>query len=159
MQIGHRSKNEVQNPYTEADYFKEYKKDIIPNSSYDMDITTFRKILQLYFNRVEDYILLEAGTFKLPFRLGEIKVIKSIPITVKYKILDFKATKEQGKNVYQLNEHSDGYLYKFFWFKKYCNIKNKRYYRFLMARRIKRRLAKLIKSGDYDFLELKQNYD
>lgn len=86
-------------------------------------------------------------------RLGEIKIVKYKHTpkidkngNLKYSIIDWKKTKELGKVVYNFNDHSDGYLFKFKWIKKQA-FKNKELFKFKVSRDISRALPKAIKEN------------
>jgi hypothetical protein len=63
--------------------------------------------------------------------------------------------KAANKKVYNLNEHYDGYRVRFHWNKSLCNFTNVHLIKLKIARQYKRYLAKCIKTGEYDYFELK----
>lgn len=67
---------------------------------------------------------------------------------------DWKATRETGKPVYLLNEHSNYFKYRFYWQKKDCLLINKGAYQFVACRQNKRDLAQLIFKKLKDYPEL-----
>jgi hypothetical protein len=98
----------------------------------------------------------ECKEIKLPCRLGTLQIIKHQPKEYSGKSLrwDWKATKEIGKPVYLLNEHSNGWKYRFFWSKQGCLLSNKGKYQFIACRDNKRELCRIIKSRMRDYVEL-----
>nr|DAY15100.1 MAG TPA: hypothetical protein [Caudoviricetes sp.] len=66
-----------------------------------------------------DKVLNSSDGFKMPYGLGFIQIGKYKPKTYTGKSLsvDFKASKEFGKRIYHLNEHSDGYKFRLHWSK------------------------------------------
>lgn len=141
--------------YTIADFYKSYKDYIEQGTQYDVDYETFRKILNDYFKYIRDEIMLHSKEFKLPCRLGTLSVIKHKPKEFSGKSLrwDWQSTKQLGKPVYYLNEHSNYYKYRFFWSKQNCLIKNKGKYMFIASRANKRNLAHLIFNKQCDYIE------
>lgn len=112
--------------------------------------------------------------FKMPYRLGIIGIIQfKYPIkfdnhgnliTKKLRRDWFKTrelwkrlyshlSKEEAKKipnkptVYFTNEHTDGRVFKFYWKKRNCNIKNRSAYEFVVLPRYKKLLAKVIFSN------------
>lgn len=150
-----RGKNKVQNPLTLIDTYKAYISELKEDDYYYVDYKTYRKICSLFYKMIMDYILLKAGKFDMPYNLGSIRVLKKkTPVYDKRSLtLDYNLTNIHNKPVYQLNEHTSGYKYMFYWDKTYGRLANKHIYRFILTRTNKRRLAKLIKSGDYDYFE------
>lgn len=132
--------------YTIADYYISYKEYIEPNTQYDVDLKTFKAIVTDYFKFIRDEIMLNCKEFKLPCRLGKLSIIKHMPKEFTGKSLrwDWKATRETGKPVYLLNEHSNYFKYRFYWQKKDCLLINKGAYQFVACRQNKRDLAQLI---------------
>ena len=82
----------------------------------------------------------------MPYGLGFIQVGKYLPkqLTQKSLSIDYKATREYGKKIYHLNEHSDGYKYRLYWSKIPQTFPDRYKYQLSFVRQNKRRLAKLI---------------
>ena len=148
-----RGKNKIQSPYTLKDTFVFYKNEVEDNPVYEIEYSEYVDIVTEFYKTVMDHILLKAGTFYMPYGLGDIYVVKAkLKLeNIDHKQLDWKTTNEVGKRVYHLNEHSGGYKYLFQWEKFKSRIKKLYIYRFQLTRDNKRRLAQLIKSGEYDY--------
>lgn len=142
--------------YTIADYYLSYKDYIEPDTQYDVDLKTFKGIVTDYFKYIRDEIMLNCKEFKLPCRIGTLQIVKHQPKEFTGKSLrwDWKATKETGKPVYLLNEHSSYFKYRFFWSKKNCLLTNKSKYQFVASRENKRNLAQIIKNRIKDYIEV-----
>ena len=82
----------------------------------------------------------------MPYGLGFIQVGKYLPkqLTPKSLSIDYKATREYGKKIYHLNEHSDGYKYRLYWSRIPQTFPDRYKYQLSFVRQNKRRLAKLI---------------
>lgn len=106
--------------YTTTDFYESYKQYIEPNTPYDIDLQTYKNIINDYFKYIRDEVMYNCKEFKFPCRLGTLQIIKHQPKEFTGKSLrwDWKATKETGKPVYLLNDHSNYYKYRFFWSKK-----------------------------------------
>lgn len=141
--------------YTITDYYLSYKDYIEEGTQYDVDYTTFRNIVTDYFKYIRDEVMLNSKEIKLPCRLGTLQIVKHQPKEYTGKSLrwDWKSTRELGKPVYYLNEHSGYYKYRFFWSKQDCIIPNRIKYMFVASRENKRDLCKIIKSKMVDYVE------
>lgn len=141
--------------YTIADFYQSYKNNIEPGTQYDIDLKTYKAIVTDYFKFIRDEIMQNCREFKLPCRLGTLQIIKHQPKEYSGKSLrwDWKSTKELGKPIYLLNEHSDGWKYRFFWSKQNCLLANKGKYQFIASRSNKRDLAKIIQQHLKDYPE------
>ena len=150
-----RGPNRIQKPYTLKEVYYFYTNEVEGSKIYDVEYSEYVNIVTEFYKDVMDHILLKAGTFYMPFGLGDIHVIKTkLKLeNIDHKQLDWKTTNEVGKRVYHLNEHSNGYKYLFQWDKVASRIKKLYLYRFQLTRDNKRRLAQLIKSGEYDYYE------
>ena len=97
--------------YTTTDFYESYKQYIEPNTPYDIDLQTYKNIINDYFQYIRDEVMYNCKEFKFPCRLGTLQIIKHQPKEFTGKSLrwDWKATKETGKPVYLLNDHSNYY--------------------------------------------------
>ena len=142
--------------YTAADYYISYKQYIEADTVYDIDYYVFKAIITDYFKYIKDEVIGNSKEFKLPCRLGSLQIIKHQPKEYSSKSLrwDCKATKELDKPIFLLNEHSNGWKYRFYWSKKDCLLTNKSKYQFIASRQNKRDLAQIIINHEKDFIEL-----
>lgn len=148
-----RGKNRIQDPYTLTSMYARYID--THTGIYNIEYKLFIILITEFYKGVMKEILYNSRDFNMPYRMGKIMVVKT-PVNINHlnaRSMDWKKAAELGKPVYHLNEHSSGYKYYFFWNKAKCIIKNAFYYRFIPTRTNKRYLAKLIKSGEYDYFE------
>jgi len=140
--------------YTIQSFYDAYYDGIKDNPLYIIDYTTYRKIITEYFLYIRDRIIEEGIEFKLPCRLGTVYIVKHKPKNWNGKSLrvDFQATKEYGKTIYHLNEHSNGYKFRFFWSKKDVLLTNRSKYQLIATRTNKRHLAQIIKTNQRDYI-------
>ncbi len=151
-----RGKNRIQGCLTLADMYDEYIKDKEEIGPYNITRAEYRTIVEDYIKMVMDEILNKASNFKLPFRLGDLRVVKldsSLGRKRRYSI-DFSLTQKYGKPIYHLNEHSGGFKYMFKWSKKDMYVKHGVFYRFIPTRTNKRRLAYNIKNYITDYFDV-----
>lgn len=113
--------------------------------TYDRFKVIFRAICESIM-----WFILDGFRFEMPYSLGILRITKKKSPGMKRVKVDFAATKKYGKPVYHLNEHSDGFYYRFSWIKG--KVKNIRLYSFQPLRIYKRDLASAIKNDRKDYL-------
>lgn len=150
-----RGKNKIKNPYTLKDMYKEYLQDKEEGSPYRIDYKTFVYICTEFYKGVSNHIL-NGGIYFMPYRLGNISIVKKKPAKMDRFTLspDWANTQKFGKLIPHTNDHSDYYKFRFHWSKTDCHVKNRSKYRMVFTRANKRGLAKIIKSGDYEYFEI-----
>lgn len=120
-----------------------------------VDYRLFQRVLE-QFNRIVLESLLNASEgFKMPYGLGYVQIVKYKPKKLNDKSLsvDYKASKEFGKRIYHLNEHSDGYKYRLYWSKIPQTFPDRYRYQLSMVRANKRQLAQLI-FNKHDYINI-----
>ena len=143
--------------YTLRSIYNFYIENTADNKLYNsIDYTTFRSIILDYYDYIRDELLNKGNSIKLPCNLGTISIVKkkSEYWNGKGCSIDYKATRENNKLIYYINEHSDGYKFRLYWSKLKCNISNGIKYMMILSRDNKRRLAQIIKNKETDYLEL-----
>lgn len=117
-----------------------------------VDYKTFKLILDAFNKMLIDSLLESSEGFKMPFGLGYVCIVKYKPKSYTQKSLsvDYKASREYGKTIYHLNEHSNGYKFRLYWSKTPRTFPDRYKYSLNLVRYNKRRLAQLIfKNHDY----------
>jgi hypothetical protein len=148
-----RGKNKIKQPYTLPDMYKAYVEEYPEGNIYYISYKDFIAINEEFYKRIMEEVMYRNATFKLPFRMGYLKIIKR-KINFKNKLaIDWKTTNDIGRKVYHMNDHSGGYKYIFKWIKTNIIAQNKYLYRLVITRKYKRELAKLIKQGGIDYFE------
>ena len=142
--------------YTIASFYNDYLGSIERDTVYDIDYNTYRAIVTDYFKHLQHQVIEEGKRIKLPYRLGTLQIIKSKPKYLDKRSLriDYQATKQTGKLIFLLNEHSDMYKYRFLWSKTDVMVPNKSKYQLVATRANKRRLAQIIKNRELDYEEV-----
>ena len=128
--------------YTIADIYRDYVK----KNDVELNYARYKRIIDEFNKVVKEDILERSQPFKMPYGLGAICIVKYKPkgYTDKSLSVDYKSSKEEGKRIYHLNEHSNGYKYRLYW-SKVPNVFSARYkYQLCMVRENKRHLAQLI---------------
>lgn len=142
--------------YTIASFYNDYLDSIERDTVYDIDYTKYRSIVTDYFQHLRQKLIEEGKMIKLPYRMGNVQIIKSKPKHLDKRSLriDYQATKQTGKLIFLLNEHSDMYKYRYHWEKIDMVVPNKSKYQLVATRANKRRLAQIIKNRELDYQEI-----
>jgi hypothetical protein len=132
--------------------YADYIKNKPEGSPYYVTYSEYVDICSMFYKGISKLIIDEGVRFKLPFMLGEVFVLKR-KVRPNHKMpINWKRSVEEGRTVYNFNEHTTGFGYKFFWTKPY-HITNKFMYRLVFTRDNKRTLAKAIKEQHKDYFE------
>ena len=112
----------------------------------EVDYSLYKLVLDTMCNVILEHVLNASDGFKMPYGLGYIQIGKYRPKTYTEQSLsvDYKSSKEYGKRIYHLNEHSDGYKYRLHWSKVPKTFPQRYKYSLSLVRKNKRRLAQLI---------------
>lgn len=142
--------------YTIASFYNDYLNNIEKDTVYDIDYTKYRAIITDYFNYLQNQLIEEGKRVKLPYRMGTLQIIKSRPKHLDKRSLriDYQATKQTGKLILLLNEHSDMFKMRCWWNKTDMMVPNKSKYQLVLTRANKRRMAVIIKNRLIDYEEL-----
>lgn len=131
--------------YTILDIYHSFSKDE-ENDGIEVDYLRFKRILDKFNENVLNTLLDKSEGFKMPHGLGYIRIVKYKPkgLTGKSLSKDYKASADLNKQIYHLNEHSNGYKYRLFWSKLPRTFSDKYKYNLSLVRANKRKLAQLI---------------
>ena len=141
---------------TLKDAYKFYIENIPENSPFYVEYSVYRKVCEEFNKKICKYILEDAGEFQLPYRLGSLRIKKTKMDygNKNHMRPDWKKTKELGKTVYHLNDHTDGFRYRWAWNKSNVVTVGKKLYSFYPTRTNKRTLAQLLKEDkNVDYFE------
>lgn len=144
-----RGKNYIQKPLTLLQSYQYYIKDIDKDSKYYIDYKTYRSICNIANKKIASQIIDEGAFFKLPYRLGTLRIKKN---QINFDNLKpdyglYHKSNKQFKNSY-LNEHTANFYVRFHWTKAKDNlVKNKSAYSFIPTRHNKRYLSSLLKEN------------
>lgn len=154
-----RTKKEYRT-YSRENYDRFIKENNI--SEKDLPYNKYCKNLEVCNWMFVEYCLRTGNKITLPFGFGPLAVSKKKLKMykehngVKYINLrpDWKKTKEIGKKVYHTNEHSDGFNFKWMWFKEDSKISFSELYVFKPGRYASRAINKYIKKANAQYKEL-----
>ena len=155
MNEPNRSANKTKS-YTIASFYNSYLNDIEQDTIYDIDYNKYRSIVTDYFKYLQKQLIEEGKCIKLPYRMGTLQIIKSRPKHLDKRSLriDYQSTKQTGKLIFLLNEHSDGFKMRALWSKIDMMVLNKSKYQLVLTRANKRRMAVIIKNKEIDYEEI-----
>ena len=142
--------------YTIASFYNDYLDNIEKDTVYDINYTKYRAIVTDYFKHLRQRLIEEGKMIKLPYRMGNVQVVKSRPKHLDKRSLriDYQATKQENKLILLLNEHSNFFKYRYWWNKVDMMVPNKSQYQLVATRANKRRLAQIIKNKELDYQEI-----
>lgn len=134
--------------YTIADMYKTF-------NNADVSYSRFKRILDSFNNSVIKCIFEDSQVFKMPYGLGSVCIVKYKPKSYTPKSLskDYKSSIEEGKTIYHLNEHSNGYKFRLFWSKIPQTFPDRYKYQLQLVRQNKRMLAQLI-FNKHDYINI-----
>ena len=121
----------------------------------DIPYELYRRILDEMCVIILEHVLMRSEGFKMPYGLGFIQVGKYRPKQLNDNSLsvDYQASKEYGKRILHLNEHSDGYKYRLYWSKLPKTFPDRYKYQLSLVRQNKRKLAQLI-FDKHDYIDI-----
>lgn len=138
-----------------------YNRFCIENSEVNISFETWKNIQYSYMSLFMKDILESGEKKKIPFGLGALSINKKkSKRTKEYNgktyinlPIDWQKTKKEGKVIYNLNYHTDGYRYRWLWFKEYCHFFHSDLYVFKPSRELSRTLAVYLKKPNADYKE------
>ena len=121
-------------------------RDMYKTMPIEVDYGLYIRVLDEMCKVILEHVLNRSEGFKMPYGLGYIQICKYMPKQLDSKSLsvDYKASKEYGKKIYHLNEHSDGNKYRLYWSKIPKTFPQRYKYTLGLIRQNKRKLAQLI---------------
>lgn len=124
--------------------YKMYPHKDNPTDRYHADQMEYININKDFYTLLSLYLIETGQVYKFPGGLGELKIRKRKPPMSEQKI-DYRRTKELGKEMHFMNMHSNGYYARFKWYKNRISLRYKNVFKFVPVRWAKRSLAKAIK--------------
>lgn len=145
----HRGKGKIKTEVGNILLYRFYRK--INKGKEPVDIAQFRAIITDLNQKIIDRIVLESEEFKMPYRLGKIRIKKlDLPLGKmpqnKWPV-DYKKSKELGFIVY----HDDKDIFRWKWDKRRAIVTNVNFFSFKPSRHNKRYIAKAIKVLNKDY--------
>ena len=126
---------------TIVDYYINYKWRHEPKSIHCKSKKEFTSVMTRFMELLSEHIM-EGNTYKLPHKMGSIRIRKFKP--TKRKSINWQLSKKFGKHIYHTNKHSNGLTGEWYWDKKGARLKNQSLYVLEATRGNNRALAKKI---------------
>lgn len=130
FKIGKRTKGKLKTDIGIKDFYEEYLREASVKGRTPVSYEVYSKVLKAFNQKISTKIVYECTTYKMPYRLGLLGVIKfeqSFDAKKKHKwAVDWKTSKEVNQIVYF--ENSDRYMWR--WDKSHTRFKGKKYYAF-----------------------------
>jgi hypothetical protein len=140
--------NVVKEGYSLTQAYKFYKNlHFSKGESYKVSMMLYKDICRDFNQMVVEKVLQGKGV-RLPHSMGMLW-IKKFKINWDKPPVDLNATKQAGKVIYHLNEHSDGYCGRWQWTKRNQAISNLIYYSFKPTWHNKKKIPKIFKEGGH----------
>ena len=123
----------------------------------DVTFDEWKNVIYSFMELYKETILETGYKTRLPAGIGEFAISKgkSKKIKIDYKgkehvnlPIDWSRTKEKSKYIYNFNYHTEGYVFKWKWFKNSANFKLKALWYFKPSRITARLLAHYLKVDD-----------
>lgn len=156
-----RKPKKIRDSYTLDDIYESYNNTISSSAKkgtwYEVDKKKFKAICRDFNIGLSNIVIDQGGEIELGYRMSLMRIQKRKIKRYNYKGLkiNWQKTKEYGKWIFHLNEHTNGYRYHWYWFKKGMVIKNKSLWRFVPTRTNCRHLASILNNPyrTIDYLE------
>jgi len=130
------------------DSYKFYRKSITFRQKGSVkDPKLYTAICKLANEKIMKKIIEESLEFVMPFGLGRIRIKKKKVDRVCSNLIDWPASEKAGKLVGYTNDHSNGFLMKFFWDKYHAVVVNIYAYVFEAAKVNRQLLAHTIRTN------------
>lgn len=159
-----RTKGKHTKDLSSKDFYKEYCR--TSKTRTPVDYTVYYKVIRAFNTRLQEKLITEASSFKMPYNLGYLGIIKyevnfDIEKIKKWKV-NYAESKKQGIIVY----YDQPFRYAWKWDKRKLKLTGKKYYTFKPCREASRNIAKHVKENKgFDYYEklskiqLKKNND
>lgn len=113
----------------------------------------YQNVIRTCNEMIMNYVIDTGERFKLPFGFGDISIDKWKPKRFKEYNgkkyinlpIDWQKTRKEGKWIYNLNAHTDGYRFGWKWFKSTAKFQSANCYTFKPARKHSRKLGECLK--------------
>lgn len=163
MELPKRTEGKLNQNKSTKDAYDFYKE----NNETNVSKATYLKVVKGLNEELLKFCITDNIPLYLP-HMGKIEIKKykrklfDEEGNLKFRILDYKATNEVRKKtgdpkviILRTNEHTNGFTYKFYWRKNYCQDPLVRKLAFKATRKLNRLLAEYILTGKNDYYEIR----
>jgi len=134
-----------------------YQQFLIDNPEIRITYKKWCEVIRTFNESFRDYILDTGDKCKLPFGFGDFSISKKM--TKRFRMVkgqemialpvDWKKSREKGKRIYLFNDHTDGFRFRWYWFKDNLRLRGSKYLVFKPSRTTSRKLAEYLKKNPY----------
>lgn len=133
--------------------YKLFRKD---NPNMNISYDKFRKILYAFSYGIRDGVIETGDKISIPFGMGELSINKKKTRRLNKfnKIIlpvDWVETKKHGRRIYNFNEHTEGYKFKWMWFRQRTRFPVSQLWMFKPSRKTSRKLAECLKEPNSQY--------
>lgn len=137
------------------------------NPKIKVSFQDFKKVLYTYNALIANYALETGNKIKFPYGLGELVINKYKPkrfytdskgVERPNYSIDWQQTRKEGKYIYLLNSHTDGYKYYWMWNYWKSKIKHGYIWKLEMAREHSRMLKTYLKKPNSKYKDLYKQF-
>lgn len=137
---------------------KTYERFCQKHPEHRISFKKWKEVLRTFNESFRDYILETGDRCKLPYGFGDFSISKKK--TRRFRTtadgnevialpIDWQKTKQKGKRIFLFNDHTDGYRFRWYWFKSGLRLLGGKYLAFKPARTSSRKLAEYLKKNTY----------
>lgn len=126
------------------------------NPDIDISFACFQEIIYSFSYMLRDAVLTTGEVVRIPFGMGELSINKNR--TRKYNLfnrivlpIDWPQTMKEGHYIYHHNEHTEGYKFKWIWFRNAARFKYSKFWQFKPNRSSSRTLARYLKTPNSNY--------
>lgn len=143
--------NRASGCFTENDMYNYYKRNK-DGSNYDIDRKLYKEILFRFHKKGMKYMIEDSGELCFPCYLGKMSIRKTKPLVNKENskvsyAKDYYNSKKYGKKIYHMNNHTNGYIMRFFWSKTNSlatRVRGSELYNFRAVRKNREYLSRIV---------------
>lgn len=119
---------------TIKEFYKEYEKQALSNKRKPVEYSLYNDVIKSFNYTVLNKLIAEARTFKLPYNLGYLGIIKYQVDFDPNKINKWKVNYAESKKLGYIVYHDEPFRYRWYWDKNSVSLKGKRFYKFIPSR-------------------------
>jgi len=146
FKVTKRTEGKYKKDLCTKDFYKDYCRASFNNKRIPVDYAIYYKVVRAFNKSLQSKIVTEAGSFKMPYNLGYLGIVKydvDFDIdNIKGWRVNYGESKKQGMLVY----YDQPFRYKWKWDKTKLKLTGKKYYKFQPCREASRAIPVHIKS-------------
>lgn len=155
FKVTKRTEGKFKKDLSTKDFYKDYCRASFNNKRIPVDYNIYYKVIRAFNSRLQTKIVENAESFKMPYNLGYLGIIKyqvnfDIDKIKKWKV-NYGESKKQGMIIY----YDQPFRYKWKWDKTKLKLTGKKYYKFTPCRQASRSITNHIKNNPgFDYYEI-----